>query len=51
MPLAIRLIAVDQALLETGRVSFGALNTSNQGRHIKVILFFSILSYLVGCCR
>jgi len=51
VPLAIRLIAVDYALLETVRVSFGALNTSNQGRHIKVILFFRIFPYLDGCCR
>ncbi len=50
-PLAILLIAVGHALLETVRVTFSALNTSNQGRHVKVILFFSIRPYLDGCCR
>jgi len=49
VPLAIRLIAVVYALLETTRVTFGALNTSNQGRHIKIILFFSIRPYLIRC--
>ena len=42
VPLATCLIAVDHALLETVRITFSTLNTSNQGRHIKVIFFFNI---------
>lgn len=51
VPLATCLIAVDHALLETVRMTFSTLNTSNQGRHIKVIFFFNIRFDLGGCCR
>jgi hypothetical protein len=45
-PLAVDLIAIDNSSLETVRIAFSALNTPNQGRHIKETLFFNIRSPL-----
>jgi len=47
-PLAVDLIAIDNSFLKTVRMTFGALNTSNQGRNVKEALFFNIRSRLGG---
>ena len=49
-PLAVELIAIHNSFLETVRITFSALNTSNQDRNIKEILFINIRSRPGGCC-